>query len=62
VPFLIYRVGTDSTGLSGDWAQKQKTRDQDISISGELTTLDAAGYVWSFLRAAAINRRNRRPN
>ncbi|GJM24511.1 MAG: hypothetical protein DHS20C16_09260 [Phycisphaerae bacterium] len=40
VPFLIHKIGHNLARL-------QKTRDIDIAMSGELTTLDAAGYVWS---------------
>ncbi len=40
VPFLIHKIGHNL-------AELQKTRSLDIALSGELTTLDAAGYVWS---------------
>lgn len=40
VPFLIHKVGQDLAKL-------QRTRGQKIATSGELTLLDAAGYVWS---------------
>ncbi len=43
VPLLIHQVGADLAPL-------QRTRAHKISTSGELTTLDAAGYVWSLLR------------
>jgi hypothetical protein len=42
IPFLIHQVGQDL-------ASQQRTRGQDIATSGELTLLDAAGYVWSLL-------------
>ena len=62
VPFLIYRVGTGKADPADDWSHKQQTRDQEISMSGELTTLDAAGYVWSLLRTDASDRQNRPPS
>ena len=40
IPFLIHKVGRNL-------AQRQRTRDQEIATSGELTLLDAAGYIWS---------------
>ena len=45
VPFLVCRVG-------GDLARLQRTRGLDIALSGELTTLDAAGYIWSLFRVS----------
>jgi uncharacterized sulfatase len=41
VPFIVYEVG-------GDLARSQQTRDLDVARSGELTLLDAAGFVRSF--------------
>lgn len=41
VPFLVHRVGEDL-------AASQRTRGLAIAESGELTLLDAAGYVWSW--------------
>ena len=46
VPFLIIKVGVDLTPL-------QRTRGRELATSGELTTLDAAGYVWSLFRSGA---------
>ena len=46
VPLLIHQLGTNL-------AELQRTREQELAVSGELTTLDAAGYVWSLLRSAA---------
>ena len=45
VPFLVCRVGADLARL-------QRTRGLDIAMSGELTTLDAAGYIWSLFRVS----------
>ena len=46
VPLLIHQLGTNL-------AELQRMREQELAVSGELTTLDAAGYVWSLLRNAA---------
>jgi len=45
VPFLVHKAGSDLTAL-------QLTRGREIAVSGELTTLDAAGYVWSLFKNA----------
>ena len=44
VPFMIIKVGEDLAPL-------QRMRGQELATSGELTTLDAAGYVWSLFRS-----------
>jgi hypothetical protein len=44
VPFLVHKLGSDLAPL-------QVTRGREIAVSGDLTTLDAAGYVWSLFRA-----------
>ncbi len=43
VPLLVHKVGSDLAPL-------QLTRGREIAVSGALTTLDAAGYVWSLFR------------
>jgi phosphoglycerol transferase MdoB-like AlkP superfamily enzyme len=48
VPFVIHKIGDDLSGL-------QRTRSSDMATSGELTMLDAAGYVWSLFNEIPAN-------